>query len=69
MIILGGIVCWTLVSDEFESKELGYSAKVEEMIKDGKWEVIRKELIQYHKVARKHMGEKCYLFAFKVLKN
>ena len=62
-------MCWTLVSDEFESKEYGYSAKVEEMIQQGKWELIKKELVQYHKVAREHMGEKCYLLALKVLKN
>ena len=62
-------MCWTLVSDEFESKEYGYSAKVEEMIQQGKWDLIKKELVQYHKVAREHMGEKAWLLALKVLKN
>ena len=69
MNTLGGIVCWTLVSDEFENEAYGYSAKVEEMIKEGKWELVKKELIQYHKVAREHMGEKCWLLVLKVLKN
>ena len=65
----GGIVCWTLVADEFENEEYGYSAKVEEMIEDCKWELIKKELIQYHTVAREHMGDKCYLLVLKVLNN
>ena len=65
LIFPGGIICFTIRRDAYENEEYGYKAKMEELEKSGTWELVSRELIQYHTHADELLS-KCYAIIYKI---
>ena len=69
--VLGGYIIFTVRKDVMEQDEFEFSGKFQELINGGKWQEVKKFLSDY--VIGYENDEldvaKCYIVAYKVLKN
>lgn len=65
----GGLFIFTIRANSFDPVELGYSTKFEEMEKEGKWSLVKRERRELYTHPHKEDQRDCYLITYKVLKN
>lgn len=65
----GGLFIFSIRTDSFDPKELGYSTKFEELEKLGKWSLVNRELRELYSNPHEERYRNCYVITYKVLKN